>query len=81
MNQNKIDIRFSGDFNTKAIAELTSLFSSYNVNILDISMYETQNNKTILTITCTNSSTTDEIDSFWNDLKLLTENLNIIFDK
>lgn len=77
----QIRISFCGYLNTKAIAELTSIFSRYSINIIDICMSNIKEESSTLNIICQSSSTTDEIDSFWNDITLLSKELNLIYSK
>lgn len=81
MNIPKVRICFSGNLSTKVIAQLTDLFSRYRINILDINMFNLQEDKATLSIVCQSSSTTDEIDSFWNDIVSMSDDLNLIYSK
>jgi len=81
MNTAKLLICFTGNMDSRIIARLTAIFSKYRVNIFDINMFNTYENNYQLDITCQNSSTTDEIDSFWNDIEDLTKVLNLSFNK
>ena len=77
----KIHVCFNGNISTKIIAQITQLFALYRINILDIHMYNIGENQSQITIVCEGSSTTDEIDSFWNDLTEFTKNFNINYTK
>ncbi len=81
MNTTKVYICFSGNLSTVSIAQITALFSHYNINILDINMFKVNQNNCLLNITCEGSSTTDEIDSFWDDLSSISKSYNLIFSK
>lgn len=77
----KIHVCFNGKISTKIIAQLTQLFGLYRINILDINMYNIGENESQITIICEGSSTTDEVDSFWNDLTDLTDGFKINYTK
>ena len=77
----KIHVSFCGNLDTKLIAQLTALFSFYRVNILDINMFNVYDKKCTITIICQCSSTTDEIDSFWNELLSFSKSFNLNFSK
>lgn len=81
MYAEKIRINFSGEIDTKLIASLTSIFSQYKINILDINMFNITNSKAQLSIVCQCSSITDEIDPFWNDIYLFSEKRNLTYSK
>ncbi|MEW5820175.1 MAG: hypothetical protein AB1782_08285 [Cyanobacteriota bacterium] len=81
MCSGKIRISFSGNLSTKEVAQLTSLFSRYRVNIVDINMFTLREELCNLQIICQSSSTTDETDSFWNDIFELTQPLGITYNK
>lgn len=81
MNSAKLLVCFKGNMNSSIIAKITAIFSKYRVNIFDINMFSTYENKCQLDITCQNSSTTDEIDSFWNDIDDATIDLNLSYHK
>lgn len=81
MCKEKIEVSFSGKLNTNLIAKITALFGSYRINIQDIHMYTKAKTNDTLIIICDSSSTTDEIDSFWNDLNAFTTSSSISFSK
>lgn len=81
MNTSKINICFNGKLNTKAIAQLTAIFSTYRINILDINMSNIAENLSTLNIVCQSSSTTDEIDSFWDEIASISKCLDLSYSK
>jgi hypothetical protein len=81
METGKIKVHICGNIDTKAIADLTAHFSKYRINILDLSMFHSSKEKSELDIICQSSSTTDEIDSFWNELDSLVDYLNLRYSK
>jgi hypothetical protein len=81
MKNGKILISFSGTLDTVAVAKLTAMFKRYNINILDINMYNIGNIIDNLEITFHSSSTTDEIDSFWNDINNISNDLKLEYSK
>jgi predicted amino acid-binding ACT domain protein len=70
--EEKILITFYGELNTEIVAELTDLFRQYRINIIDLNMYNIEDPTSTLDVTFLSSSTTDEIDSFWNEINIIT---------
>lgn len=77
MKPSKIKLNVNGKLNTTAIAEITEIFSQYRINILDINMHNDIEEHSNLIITFQSSSTTDEIDSFWNDISKISNHLSL----
>jgi predicted amino acid-binding ACT domain protein len=81
MGNPKIDVVFSGNIDTGVIAKITALFSNYRINILSINMFKLAEDISTLNIICQSSSTTDEIDSFWNDLSAIAAESQLLYTK
>lgn len=79
MTQTKLIISFLGTLNTSTIAKLTAIFSSYRINIFDMQMSNGNSKDGTFDIIFQSSSTTDEIDSFWNDIQELSTTLNLSY--
>lgn len=79
MNNNKLIISFLGKLDTSTIAKLTTIFSNYRINIFDIQMSQENTKNGKFNIVFQSSSTTDEIDSFWNEIQELATTLNLSY--
>jgi predicted amino acid-binding ACT domain protein len=77
MNTEKIQLTFKGKLEVLMVAQITRIFGTYNINIIDLQMDNINYDSGSLIVIFNASSTTDEIDSFWNEIKQISKDLHL----